>query len=140
MHRILLTTLALLLLAPLAAARSRTSAAVDVANAAKAAFHAGNAPPHRTPEGAPAPNRTLKVVIADVDPAGFLVLEKVDGKPLGTIDPRTIPALVAQDRSRFGGRKHLGPEDLEPGLRLKLTLHGRTSEVLRAKVLRERGS
>lgn len=140
MIRNLVAALALLLLAPPAAAKSKTSAAVDAANAAKVAFHSENAPSNRAPEGAPAPNRTLKVVIAAIDPAGYLVLEKVDGKAIGTIDPRAIPELVTQDKARFGGRKHLGPQDLEPGQRLKLTFRGRTSEVLRAKVLRQQGS
>ena len=66
------------------------------------------------------------------------MLETAGGETIGRIDPRAIPELVAKDTARFGGRKHLEPQDLEPGQRLKLTFRGGTSEVLRAKVLRSK--
>lgn len=54
MRRKSAAALALLLLASPAAAKSRTSAAVD---AAKAAFHAEGGSSHRAPEGAPSHRR-----------------------------------------------------------------------------------
>ncbi len=134
-------TVAVLVLAaacpPPAAARSRTADAVAAANAAKAAFHARNLPAPRPVEGAAAANRTLKVVVAAVLADGTLALHSPRGEPLGILDPLAIPEIVAKDRARFGGRKHLEPADLGPGQRLKLTFRGRSSEILRAKVLKD---
>ncbi len=135
-----LLTLLAIIAAP-AAARSKSTAAVDAANAAKADFHARNGPASRSsPEGAGVANRSLKAVVAAVNADGTLVLQDGDGGWLGTLDPRAIPRLVAQDKARFGGRKHLEPGDLAAGQRLKITFRGNTSEILRAKVLRDRGS
>ncbi len=130
----------LALLAAPALARSRSTAAVDAANAAKADFHARNGPASVSESAAAGvANRTLKVVIAAVDAGGRLLLTDADGGFLGAIDPFAIPRLTAQDKARFGGRKHLEPADLEAGQRLKITFRGTTSEILKAKVLKDKG-
>ena len=126
-----------LICAPPCAARSRTAAAVEAANAVKAGFHASNALAYPMPEGAGIANRTLKVVVGAVLADGILAIHNLRGKSLGTIDSLTIPEIVAKDKTRFGGRKHLEASDLQPGQRLKLTFRGNTSEILRAKVLKD---
>lgn len=135
----ILAALALVaLLAPPCGARSKTAAAVAAANAAKADFHARNAPSRPTPEGVGVANRSLKVLVAAVLEDGILALHDLSGQPLGTLDPLTIPELLAQDKARFGGRRHLEASDLEAGHRLKLVFRGNTTEILRAKVLKDR--
>ncbi len=122
-------------------AKSKTGSAVAAANAVKADFHARNAPSSARPSsGAVAADRTLKVVVAAVLDDGRVEIHDLRGRPLGTLDPLAIPVLIAQDRARFGGRKVLEPGDLEPGQRLKLVLAGNTSQILKAKVLKRRGS
>ncbi len=141
MYRSLLCALMLVMLAAPSAARSRSTAAVDAANAAKAGFSARNGPASSpAPEGAGVANRSLKVVIVAVEADGRLVLADADGAFVGSIDPRAIPRLTAQDKARFGGRKRLDPRDLAAGQYLKLTFRGNTAEVLRAKVLKDRSS
>ena len=136
-RRILAALVLVLVFAPPCAARSKTAAAVEAANAAKAGFHVRNAPSHPTPGGAGVANRSLRVVVAAVLADGILVIHNLRGKPLGTLDPLTIPEIIAQDKARFGGRKHLETSDLQPGHRLKLIFHGNTSKILRARVLRD---
>ena len=80
------------------------------------------------------------MVVAAVHLDGTLAIESLRGQHLGAIDPRAIPELIAQDKARFDGRKHLEPSDLAVGQRLKLTLRGDTSEILKAKVLKDRSS
>lgn len=139
MARTLSSLLALLLLAAApAVAKSKTAAAVAAANAAKADFHARNAPSRPTPEGVGVANRSLKVLVAAVLEDGTLALHDLSGQPLGTLDPLTIPELLAQDKARFGGRRHLEASDFEAGHRLKLVFRGNTTEILRAKVLKDR--
>ncbi len=140
-RRMLCLLAVLATLAAPAAARSRSTSAVDAADAAKADFHARNGPAgHSAPEGAGVANRSIKVVVAAIDADGRLMIANRDGGFMGSIDPRAIPRLTAQDKARFGGRKHLEPGDLAAGQRLKITFRGNTSEILRAKVLRDRSS
>ena len=121
-------------------ARSKAAAAVEAANAVKAGFHARGEHSVRGPGPVGVANRTLKVVVAAVLTDGTLAIHTLDGESLGTLDPFTIPELVARDKTRFGGRRHLEISDLEAGQRLKLTFRGNTSEILRAKVLRAPGA
>jgi hypothetical protein len=121
------------------AAKSKSASAVEAANAVKADFHARNAPSSARPvSGGGVANRSLKVVVAAVLDDGSVEIHDLRGRPLGTLDPLTIPVLIAQDKARFGGRKYLEPGDLEPGHRLKLVLAGNTSQILKAKVLKRR--
>ena len=141
MYRSMLCTLILAVLATPVDARSRSTSAVDAANAAKASFNAQNGPAGRpATEGVGVANRSIKVVIAAIDAEGRLMLADDEGGSLGSIDPLAIPKLTAQDKARFGGRKLLELNDLEAGLRLKITFRGNTSEILRAKVLKDRSS
>ena len=139
-RRCLIVLVLVLLAAAPAAAQSKTSAAVAAANAAKADFSERNQPQSRTPEGVGVANRSVKAVIASISESGVLALETPDGDWLGTVDPLTIPELIAQDKARFGGRKRLEAGDLAVGHRLKIVFRGNTSEILKAKVLRERRS
>ncbi len=128
-------------LAVSASARSRSTSAVDAANAVKADFNARNGPAaHSAPEGASVANRSIRVVVVALDADGRLVIADRDGGFMGSIDPRAIPRLTTQDKARFGGRKHLEPGDLAAGQRLKITFRGNSSEILRAKVLKDRSS
>lgn len=135
---VLAASVVLLLCASPGAAKSKTASAVAAANAAKADFHARNAPSSRVPSRGAIANRTLEVVVNAVLADGRLALEDLRGRPIGTLDPLTIPELIAQERSRFGGRRHLLPADLRAGQRLRLVFAGSTSEILRAKVLKDR--
>ncbi len=123
-----------------AVAKSKTSAALAAANAAKAGFSERNQPEARSAEGVGVANRSVKAVIAAIGQNGGLALETFDGDWLGTVDPLAIPELIAQDKTRFGGRKRLEASDLAVGQRLKIVFRGNGSEILKAKVLRERSS
>ncbi len=141
MYRILPCALMLAALAVPSDAGSRRAAAVAAANAAKADFNARNGPAARPgSEAAGVANRSFEVVVAAVDADGRLVLAANDGDFVGSIDPRAIPRLTAQDKSRFGGRKRLEWSDLAAGQRLKITFRGQSSEILRVKVLKDRSS
>ena len=136
----LLIAFVLFLLPAASAAKSRTGAAVDAANAVKAEFAERNQPEARASEGVGISNRSLKAVVTAIHDYGTVVLESFEGEWLGTLDPRTIPVLIARDKSRFGGRKHLAASDLAVGHRLKITFRGNTSEILKVAVLKDRSS
>ena len=117
-------------------ARRKTADAVEAANQAKNAFHDQNGPSRLGPASGTVSNRSLKVLLQAILEDGRLVIQRLNGDPLGTLDPMSIYEIVAASKSRFGGRKQLEPADLQPGQRLKLLIDGRTGEVLRAKVLK----